>query len=209
MSRELARQCTRVGAAALPVVAIGGALGGAALASLASDAAEVLAWLARHAPGSVAPSAALLLVAAPVGARMAGDVSALRDGGQLAWLRAAGRSAFRDVVGPRLAAALLVLPIAALVADAALLGAASLVATHRGVAVAGFAALAPGAVAAGALGAGVAGAVIAAVACAAGLVTRAAPASASGPVARAAARGAAGASLAAAAIGLGWLAGAR
>ena len=67
-------------------------------------------------------SSRALLVAAPLGALLAGELGALREGRQLAWLRASGRSVLADLVAARIVALALVGPLAALVAAFALLG---------------------------------------------------------------------------------------
>jgi hypothetical protein len=204
--RDLAREASRIGALALPVAALGAGGAGAAAIALAADPAAVLAHFARRAPAVVAPLAALLFVAAPVGARIAGDLRAAREGGQLDWLLAAGHSPWRLLVAPRIGAALLLLALAALVAGAALLAAAWLVAPDRELAAASFAVLDPAAFARGAVAAGIGGAALAAAAAAAGLAVGDAGGATRSRVATAAARGAAAALAAATAFGVGWLA---
>lgn len=194
-ARELARQTTRAGVAALPVATLGGAIVGAAIAAASGEGA--LAWLARRGPVAIGPITAALCVAAPVGARMAGDVAALRADDTLLWLRASGHSLLRHVALPRVAAALLVLPIAALLCSGALFGAASLVAGSRG---APLAAVTTSALGIGALAAAGLGVALATAACAVGVATRTG-------VARAASRGAAAALLTVVACGACWLAG--
>jgi phospholipid/cholesterol/gamma-HCH transport system permease protein len=199
-ARELARQTTRAGAAALPVATLGGALVGAAIAATSREGGEALAWLARRGPAAIGPITAALCVAAPIGARMAGDVATLRAGDTLLWLRASGHSALRHVALPRILAALLVLPLAALLCSAALFGAASLVAAPRGAAATPLAAVTTSALGVGSLAAAGFGAALATAACAVGFATRTG-------VARAASRGAAAALLVVVAIGACWIAG--
>lgn len=198
-ARELARQVTRAGALALPLVALGAAVASIVWSQLASDASQGLADLVHHAPGVLGPIVALLLVAAPLGAVQAGEISALREGQQIAWLRASGRSVFADVVAARVIALGLVLPLAALVAMATLLGVIALDTALRGSGVAPLAALALADVLAGATRAALCGVALAAVACATGLLSRS-------NVARTAARGAALCLLVAAGLGLALLA---
>lgn len=199
-ARELARQTTRAGVAALPVATLGGALVGAAIGATMPESPAAMVWLARRGPLTIGPVTAALCVAAPVGARIAADIAALRAGETLLWLRASGHSVLRHVALPRIVAAFLVLPLAALLCSGALLGAASLVATPHGAGAAPLAGVTTSALAAGSLATAGCGAVLAAVACAIGLATR------SG-IARAASRGAAAALLAVVAIGAYWLAG--
>lgn len=199
-ARELARQTTRAGVAALPVATLGGALVGASIAVTSRETADALTWLARRGPVVIGPITAALCVAAPIGARMAGDVAALRAGETLLWLRASGHSVLRHVALPRIVAASLVLPIAALLCSGALFGAASLVAAPRGASATPLSAVTTSALGVGSLAAAGFGAVLAAVACAVGLATRTG-------VARAASRGAAAALLAVVAIGACWIAG--
>ena len=202
-AREVARQTTRAGVAALPVATLGGALVGAAIAATAAtsrESADAIGWLARHGPVAVAPITAALCAAAPVGARMAGDIAALRGGETLLWLRASGHSELRHVGLPRFLAALLVMPIAALLCSGALLGVASLLAAPRGAGTAPFAAVTTSALAMGSLLAAGFGAALAGVACVVGFATHTG-------VARAASRGAAASLLVVAALGAVWLAG--
>jgi phospholipid/cholesterol/gamma-HCH transport system permease protein len=199
-ARELARQTTRVGVAALPVAMLGGALVGAAIAATSRETAEALTWLARRGPVAIGPITAAVCVAAPIGARMAGDIATLRAGETLLWLRASGHSVLRHVALPRIVAALLVLPIAALLCSASLFGAASLVAGPRGAGAAPLAAVTTTALGVGSLAAAGFGVAFAAAACAIGFATRTG-------VARAASRGAAAALLTAIAIGACWIAG--
>lgn len=199
-ARELARQTTRAGVAAFPVAVLGGALVGAAIAATSRETTDTLAWLARSGPVAVGPITAALCVAAPVGARMAGDVAGLRANETLLWLRASGHPVLHHVALPRIVAALLVLPIAALLCSGALFVTASLVAAPRGASAAPLAAVTTAALGAGSLAAAGFGLVLAVVACAVGFSTQ------SG-VARAASRGAAAALLTIAAIGACWIAG--
>ena len=196
--RELAVQGTRIGAAALPAVAIGAALAGCAWIAASGDASAALAMLVRRVPRSLGPLVAGLLVAARVGATMAAELASLRAGQQVDWLRAAGVSVPRTLVVPRLLAAALVLPVATLVADAFALGAASLLAAQRGAAPLAFAQLAPADVGIGIAKAALFGAALAGVACAVGLQWR----GAAHDVPRSAGRGAAAAVLAVAALDL-------
>ncbi len=184
--REVAVQVTRIGAAALPAVAIGGALVGCAWIVASADASVALATLVQSVPRSIGPLVAGLLVAARVGATMAGEIAAMRAGQQVDWLRAVGLSPLRQLVSPRLLAAALVMPVATLVADAFVLGAASLLAMQRGAAPIAFAQLAPAEVGIGLAKAILFGAVLAAVACAIGLHWR----SGANDVPRSAGRGA-------------------
>ncbi len=179
-ARELARQVTRAGALALPIAALGAALASAAWIAFADGG---LAPLVHRAPRVFGPVVAVLLAAAPLGAAQAGDVGALRDGRQIEWLRAAGRSVLGRVVAPRVVAAGLVLAVAALVAAATGLAGAALADTRHGSGVGALAGLALGDVVGGALRTAAAGAVLGAAACATGLATGL-------PVARVAARGA-------------------
>jgi phospholipid/cholesterol/gamma-HCH transport system permease protein len=196
--RERARQGTRIGAAALPAVAIGGTLVGIAWIATSDDAAVALAQLVQQVPRAIGPLVAGLLVAARVGATMSSEIAALRAGQQLDWLRAAGLSPLLHLVLPRLIAAALVLPVATLVADAFALGAASLLAVQRGAAPLAFAQLVSADVWIGLAKAVLFGATLAGVACAVGLHWR----SAERDVPRSAGRGAAAAMLAIAAIDL-------
>jgi phospholipid/cholesterol/gamma-HCH transport system permease protein len=198
MLRELAVQGTRIGAAALPAVAIGGALVGCAWIAASDDASAALASLVRSVPREVGPLVAGLLVAARVGATMAGSLAALRAGQQVDWLRASGLSPLRHLVSPRLLAAVLVLPVATLVADAFALGAASLVAVQRGAEPLALAQLVSGDVWIGLAKAALFGATLAGVACAVGLHWRGAP----NDLPRSAGRGAISAMLAVAALDL-------
>jgi phospholipid/cholesterol/gamma-HCH transport system permease protein len=196
--RELAVQGTRIGAAALPAVAIGGALVGCAWILGSDDASAALASLVRRVPREIGPLVAGLLVAARVGATMSGDLAALRAGQQVDWLRASGVSPLRHLVSPRLLAAVLVLPVATLVADACALGAASLVAVHRGAGPLALAQLVSADVWIGLAKAALFGATLAGVACAVGLQWR----GAANDVPRSAGRGAVAAILAVAALDL-------
>jgi len=168
-ARELARQVTRTGALALPIVAVGAACAGAAWSALHAGAARDLAELVRRAPAGLGPVLALVLAAAPVGAAQAGEIGALREGQQLAWLRASGRSVLAHVVASRVLASALVMPLAALVATAAVLAAAT---ARSGAGVAPLARLALGDVGDGALCAAGGGALLGLVACATGLFSR-------------------------------------
>jgi phospholipid/cholesterol/gamma-HCH transport system permease protein len=196
--RELASQGTRIGAAALPAAAIGGALVGCAWVATSDHAAAALAALVQRVPRSIGPLVAGLLVAARVGATIAGEVAALRAGQQIDWLRAAGISPLLHLVLPRLLAATLVLPVATVVADAFALGAASLVAVQRGAAPLAFAQLVTTDVWIGLAKAALFGATLAGVACVIGLQWR----SAERDVPRSAGRGAVAAVLAVAALDL-------
>jgi len=196
--RELALQGTRIGAAALPAVAIGSALAGAAWIAASGDASAALAVLVRRVPRGIGPLVAGLLVAARVGATMAGELASLRAGRQVDWLRAAGLSPLRQLVSPRLLAAVLVLPVATLVADACALGAASLLASRRGAAPLALAQLVSSDVWVGLAKAALFGAALAAVSCAIGLYWR----GTTGDVPRSAGRGAVAAVLAVAALDL-------
>lgn len=196
--RELAVQGTRIGAAALPAVAIGGAFVGCAWIAASDDASAALASLVRRVPREIGPLIAGLLVAARVGATMSGDLAALRAGQQVDWLRATGLSPLRHLVSPRLLAAVLVLPVATLVADAFALGAASLVAVQRGAEPLALAQLVSGDVWIGLAKAALFGATLAGVACAVGLHWR----GAAHDVPRSAGRGAISAMLAVAALDL-------
>jgi phospholipid/cholesterol/gamma-HCH transport system permease protein len=131
-ARELATQCTRIGAAVLPTVLIGGALVGCAWMLLSTDAATARIEMVSRLPRSIAPLVAGILVAARVGAMIAGELGEMRAGQQVDWLRAAGLGRLRHLVAPRLLAAALVLPVATLVVDAAALTAASLLGAPRG-----------------------------------------------------------------------------
>jgi ABC-type transporter Mla maintaining outer membrane lipid asymmetry permease subunit MlaE len=195
-ARELARQVTRAGALALPIAAIGAALAGAAWSELHADAPRELARLVQHA-ALLGPVVALLLVAAPLAAAQAGEIGALREGQQIAWLLASGRSVLAHVVAARVVAAMLVLPLAALVAMATLLGVTAL--GHRAGA-APLAGLGVGDLVAGAWRAAAGGAALGLAACATGLLSRAG-------VAHTAARAAAVALAVAAGLGLAMLAG--
>lgn len=194
--RELAAQGTRIGAAALPAVAIGGAFVGCAWIAASDDASAALASLVRRVPREIGPLVAGLLVAARVGATMSGDLAALRAGQQVDWLRATGLSPLRHLVLPRLLAAVLVLPVATLVADAFALGAASLVAVQRGAEPLALAQLVASDVWIGLAKAALFGATLAGVACAVGLHWR----GAANDVPRSAGRGAVSAMLAVAAL---------
>jgi phospholipid/cholesterol/gamma-HCH transport system permease protein len=196
--RELAVQGTRIGAAALPAVAIGGAFVGCAWIAASGDATVALASLVRRVPREIGPLVAGLLVAARVGATMAGDLAALRAGQQVDWLRATGLSPLRHLVAPRWLAAVLVLPVATLVADAFALGAASLVAGQRGAEPLALAQLVSGDVWIGLAKSALFGATLAGVACAVGLHWR----GAANDVPRSAGRGAVSAMLAVAALDL-------
>lgn len=195
-ARELARQTTRVGAIALPLALLGAGAVGLAWSFTATDLSRALADLARRTPGGLGPLIALLVVAAPLGAVHAGELAALRDGQQLAWLRASGHSVLRHVVVARVGAVALVAPLAGLLAAVALLGVFML---RQGVELAPLAGLEPATLPAGALRAGAGGIAIAAVACAVGLASRAS-------VAETAARGAAASLATAALVGLALLA---
>jgi phospholipid/cholesterol/gamma-HCH transport system permease protein len=196
--RELALQGTRIGAASLPAVAIGGALVGVAWIAVSGDAPAALAVLVRRVPRGIGPLVAGLLVAARVGATMAGELASLRAGRQVDWLRAAGLSPFRHLVSPRVLAAVLVMPVATLLADAFALGAASLLATRRGAAPLALAQLVPSDVWVGLAKTALFGAALAVVSCAIGLYWR----GAADDVPRSAGRGAVAAVLAVAALDL-------
>jgi len=196
--RELALQGTRIGAAVLPAVAIGGGLVGWAWIAASHDAAAALAVIVQRVPRGVGPLVAGLLVAARTGATMAAEIASLRAGQQVDWLRAAGLSPLRHLVSPRLLAAALVLPVATLVADAFALGTASLLASRRGAAPLALAQLAPADVWIGLAKAALFGVTLAAVACATGLHWR----GAARDVPRSAGRGAVAAMLAVAALDL-------
>jgi phospholipid/cholesterol/gamma-HCH transport system permease protein len=169
-----------------------------------ADAATALATLVSRVPRSIGPLVAGILVAARVGALLAGELGELRRGQQLDWLRAAGLSPLRQLVLPRLLAVVLVMPVAALVADASLLTAASLLAVQRGAAALAFAQLAPAEVWIGLAKAALFGATLAGVACAIGLGLRARASDIPllGDVPRLASRGAIAAMLAVAALDL-------
>ncbi len=171
-ARELAVQCTRIGAAVLPAVAIGGALVGCAWMLASADAAAARTAMVSRIPREVGPLIAGVLVAARVGAMIAGELGALRNGQQVDWLHAAGLSLLRHLVVPRLFAAMLVLPVATLVVDASALSAASLLGTPR--AFHALAQLAPGDVWLGLAKAALFGATLAGVASAIALLPRAA-----------------------------------
>ncbi|MBS1107773.1 MAG: transporter permease, partial [Deltaproteobacteria bacterium] len=171
--RELTAQCTRIGAAVLPAVIAGSALVGCAWIVQSADAAAALAALVARVPRAIGPLVAGILVAARVGALLAGELGELRRGQQVDWLRAAGLSPLRQLVLPRLLAVVLVMPVATLVADAALLAGASLLAVQRGAAALAFAQLAPAAVWIGLAKAALFGATLTGVACAIGLGLRA------------------------------------
>ena len=194
--RELAVQCTRIGAAVLPAVIAGSALVGCAWIVQSADAAAALAALVARVPRAIGPLVAGILVAARVGALLAGELGELRRGQQVDWLRAAGLSPLRQLVLPRLLAVVLVMPVATLVADAALLAGASLLAVQRGAAALAFAQLAPAAVWIGLAKAALFGATLTGVACAIGLGLRASD------IPRLASRGAVAAMLAVAALDL-------
>lgn len=194
--RELAAQCTRIGAAVLPAVIAGSALVGCAWIVQSADAAAALAALVARVPRAIGPLVAGILVAARVGALLAGELGELRRGQQVDWLRAAGLSPLRQLVLPRLLAVVLVMPVATLVADAALLAGASLLAVQRGAAALAFAQLAPAAVWIGLAKAALFGATLTGVACAIGLGLRASD------IPRLASRGAVAAMLAVAALDL-------
>lgn len=196
--RELAAQCTRIGATVLPSVLVGSALVGCAWIVQSADAAAALVAMVSRVPRAIGPLVAGILVAARVGAILAGELGELRRGQQVDWLRAAGLSPLRQLVLPRLLAAVLVMPVAALVADASLLGAASLLAVQRGAAALAFAQLAPADVWIGLTKAALFGATLASVACAVGLGLQAT----ARDIPRLASRGAVAAMLAVAALEL-------
>jgi len=197
-ARELAAQCTRIGAAVLPAVVVGSALVGCAWIVQSADAATALATLVSRVPRAIGPLVAGILVAARMGALLAGELGELRRGQQLDWLRAAGLSPLRQLVLPRLLAAVLVMPVATLVADASLLAGASLLAVQRGAAALAFAQLAPAEVWIGLAKAALFGATLAGVACAIGLGLR----TSVNDIPRLASRGAVAAMLAVAALDL-------
>jgi phospholipid/cholesterol/gamma-HCH transport system permease protein len=197
-ARELAEQCTRIGAAVLPAVVAGSALVGCAWIVQSADAATALATLVSRVPRAIGPLVAGILVAARVGALLAGELGELLRGQQLDWLRAAGLSPLRQLVLPRLLAVVLVMPVAALVADASLLTGASLLAVQRGAAALAFAQLAPAEVWIGLAKAALFGATLAGVACAIGLGLR----TSVNDIPRLASRGAVAAMLAVAALDL-------
>jgi phospholipid/cholesterol/gamma-HCH transport system permease protein len=197
-ARELAAQCTRIGAAVLPAVVVGSALVGCAWIVQSADAATALATLVSRVPRAIGPLVAGILVAARMGALLAGELGELRRGQQLDWLRAAGLSPLRQLVLPRLLAAVLVMPVATLVADASLLAGASLLAVQRGAAALAFAQLAPAEVWIGLAKAALFGATLAGVACAIGLGLR----TSANDIPRLASRGALAAMLAVAALDL-------
>ena len=197
-ARELAAQCTRIGAAVLPAVVVGSALVGCAWIVQSADAATALATLVSRVPRAIGPLVAGILVAARMGALLAGELGELRRGQQLDWLRAAGLSPLRQLVLPRLLAAVLVMPVATLVADASLLAGASLLAVQRGAAALAFAQLAPAEVWIGLAKAALFGASLAGVACAIGLGLR----TSVNDIPRLASRGAVAAMLAVAALDL-------
>jgi len=197
-ARELAAQCTRIGAAVLPAVVVGSALVGCAWIVQSADAATALATLVSRVPRAIGPLVAGILVAARMGALLAGELGELRRGQQLDWLRAAGLSPLRQLVLPRLLAAVLVMPVATLVADASLLAGASLLAVQRGAAALAFAQLAPAEVWIGLAKASLFGATLAGVACAIGLGLR----TSVNDIPRLASRGAVAAMLAVAALDL-------
>ena len=131
-ARELATQCTRIGAAVLPSALIAGALVGGAWIAVSPDAATARSAMVSRIPRAVGPLVAGIVVAARVGAMFAGELGETRVGQQVDWLRAAGLGRLRHLVLPRLVAAALVLPVATLVVDAAALAAASLMSVPRG-----------------------------------------------------------------------------
>ena len=197
-ARELAAQCTRIGAAVLPAVVVGSALVGCAWIVQSADAATALATLVSRVPRAIGPLVAGILVAARMGALLAGELGELLRGQQLDWLRAAGLSPLRQLVLPRLLAVVLVMPVATLVADASLLAGASLLAVQRGAAALAFAQLAPAEVWIGLAKAALFGATLAGVACAIGLGLR----TSVNDIPRLASRGAVAAMLAVAALDL-------
>lgn len=195
-ARELARQCTRIGAAVLPTVAIGGALVGCAWILSSPDAATARAAMVSRVPRAIGPLVAGILVAARVGAMIAGELGELHCGQQVDWLRAAGLRRLRHLVAPRLLAAVLVLPVATLVLDASALTAASLLGAPRGVQM--LAQLAPADVWIGLAKAALFGMTLAGVASAIGLLRR----GSSRDIPRLASRGAVAAMLAVVALDL-------
>jgi phospholipid/cholesterol/gamma-HCH transport system permease protein len=197
-ARALAVQCTRIGAAVLPSVIVGSALVGCAWIVQSADAATALITLVSRVPRAIGPLVAGILVAARVGAMLAGEFGELRRGQQVDWLRAAGLSPLRQLVLPRLLAVVLIMPVATLVADASLLAGASLLAVRRGAAALAFAQLAPAEVWIGLAKAALFGATLAGVACAIGLGLRASASN----IPRLASRGAVAAMLAVAALEL-------
>ena len=194
--RELATQCTRIGAAVLPAVAIGGALVGCAWMLASADAATARAAMVSRIPRAIGPLVAGILVAARVGAMIAGELGELRAGQQVDWLRAAGLGRLRLLVAPRLLAAALVLPVATLVVDASALAVASLLGSPRGFDA--LAQLAPTDVWIGLAKAALFGVTLAGVASAVGLLRR----GASRDIPRLASRGAVAAVLAVVALDL-------
>jgi len=194
--RALATQCTRIGAAVLPSVAIGGALVGCAWMLSSADAASARTAMVSRIPRTIGPLVAGILVAARAGALIAGEFGELRSGQQVDWLRAAGLGRLRHLVAPRLLATVLVLPVAALVVDATALTAASLLGVPRGVDA--LAQLAATDVWIGLAKAALFGATLAGVASAVGLLLR----GASPDVPRLASRGAVAAMLAVVALDL-------
>lgn len=131
-ARELATQCTRIGAAVLPSALIAGALVGCAWLALSPDAVAARSAMVSRIPRALGPLVAGIVVAARVGAMFAGELGEARVGQQVDWLRAAGLGRLRHLVLPRLVAAALVLPVATLVVDAAALAAVSLMGVPRG-----------------------------------------------------------------------------
>ncbi len=195
-ARELATQCTRIGAAVLPAVTIGGALVGCAWMLSSRDAATARTAMMSAIPRAIGPLVAGILVAARVGAMIAGELGALRAGQQVDWLRAAGLGRLRHLVAPRLLAAALVLPVATLVVDASALLAASLFGAPNGFGA--LAQLAPADVWIGLAKAALFGVTLAGVASAIGLLER----GASRDLPRLASRGAVAAMLAVVALDL-------
>ena len=133
-ARELATQCTRIGAAVLPSAGIAGALVGCAWIALSPDGVAARSAMVSHIPRGIGPLVAAIVVAARVGAMFAGELGEARAGQQADWLRPARLGRLRHLVAPRLVATALVLPVVTLVVDAAALAAVSLLGEPRGVA---------------------------------------------------------------------------